>query len=75
MTTSVRRPAATWAAAHRTLLVLLVLAVVVLATLAVAIVPRFAAEDSTPRPGTPTPYYEQECSDPPLQLITFRPYC
>jgi hypothetical protein len=75
MTTAVRRPAAAWAAAHRTLLVLLALAVVVLATLAVTIVPRFVAEESTPSPTTPSPYYEQECSDPPLQLITFRPYC
>ena len=37
--------------------------------------PRFAADETTPRPRPPTPYYEQECSDPPLRLITFRPYC
>jgi len=75
MTTVVRRPAAAWAAAHRTLLVLLVLAVVALATLAVTIVLRSAAGESTPRPAIPSPYYEQECSDLPLQLITFRPSC
>jgi hypothetical protein len=75
MTTAVRRPAAAWAAAHRTLLVLLALAVVVLATVAVTIVLRSPAEESTPAPTTPSPYYEQECSDPPLQLITFRPFC
>ena len=75
MTTVAHRPAAAWAAAHRTLLVLLALAVVVLATVAVTIALRSPAEESTPAPPTPSPYYEQECSDPPLNLIAFRPYC
>jgi len=75
MTTAVHRPAAAWAAAHRTLLVLLTVAVVVLATVAVTIVLRSAADSPTSRPTSPEPYVEQECVNPPVQMITLRPIC
>jgi hypothetical protein len=74
MTTAVHRPAAAWAAAHRALLVLLALAVV-LATVAVTLLLRSAADSSSSRPTSPQPYVEQECVDPPVQMITFRPIC
>jgi hypothetical protein len=75
MTTAVHRPAAAWAAAHRTLLVLLALAVVVLATVAVTLVLRSAADSSSSRPTSPEPYVEQKCVNPPVQVITLRPIC
>ncbi len=75
MTTVVRRQVAAWAAAHRTLSALIALAVVVLATAAVTTVLRLAADESTPGRTTPTPYVEQECTDPPVMLISSRPFC
>ena len=75
MTTAVNRPAAAWAATHRTLLVLLAVAIVVLATVAVTLVLRSAADSSSSRPTSPEPYVEQECVNPPVQVITLRPIC
>ena len=74
MTTAVHRPAAAWAATHRTLLVLLAVAVV-LATVAVTLVLRSAADSSSSRPTSPEPYVEQECVNPPVQMIALRPIC
>ena len=75
MTTAVHRPAAAWAATHRMLLVLLSLAVVMLATVAVTLVLRSAADSSSTRPTAPEPYVEQECVNPPVLVITLRPIC
>jgi hypothetical protein len=62
MTTVVHGPAATWAAAHRALLFLLVLAAAVLATITIVLVVQ-AADDPATGSVAPSGTVEPECAN------------
>ncbi|MGY1829845.1 hypothetical protein ACI8AA_05360 [Geodermatophilus sp. SYSU D01180] len=76
MTTATHGPAAAWAAAHRTLLVLFAVVAALAVAAAVTLTVLLTTDDAAPVAPSPAPVDEAACALPGAMTITMaKPFC